>query len=111
MAAASAEGVPSPAAKRVTATAAEGVTAAEVPAGIDGKALLSKLLKQYGFKVAGGQDHLEGKIVRLGHMGYIDFFDVLGALAGFELVLMELGCKLEPGIAVAAAQRAFAKAT
>jgi serine---pyruvate transaminase len=88
---------------------AEGVTAAEVPAGIDGKALLSKLLKQYGFKVAGGQDHLEGKIVRLGHMGYIDFFDVLGALAGFELVLAEMGHKVEPGAAVAAAQRAYAK--
>lgn len=87
---------------------AEGVTAAQVPAGIDGKALLGRLQKQYGFKVAGGQDQLEGKIVRLGHMGYIDFFDVLGALAAFELVLPEFGCKVEPGTAVAAAQRAYA---
>jgi aspartate aminotransferase-like enzyme len=88
---------------------AEGLTAAKVPSGIDGKTLAKKLEKQYGLKVAGGQDNLEGKIIRLGHMGYIDFFDVLAALSGIELVLLEMGVKLQPGAAVAAAQRVFAE--
>src|SRR5262249_34862087 len=70
---------------------ADGLTVVKVPANIDGVTLLNKLHKQYGLKLAGGQDTLKGKIVRLGHMGYIDWFDVLAALSGIELVLQEMG--------------------
>ena len=66
---------------------ADGLTVVKVPAGIDGAVLLTKLEKQYGMKLANGQDTLKGKILRLAHMGYIDQFDVLAALAGVELVL------------------------
>jgi serine---pyruvate transaminase len=83
---------------------ADGLTVVKVPEGVDGLALLSKLEKQYGLKLAGGQDQLKGKIIRLAHMGYIDQFDVLTALAGVELVLLEMGYHLEPGKAIAAAQ-------
>ena len=47
---------------------------------MDGSATLKKLEKQYGFKLADGQDTLKGKIWRLTHMGYTDAFDVLGAV-------------------------------
>jgi aspartate aminotransferase-like enzyme len=86
------------------------LTVGEVPAGIDGTALLTKLEKQYGLKLANGQDTLKGKIIRLGHMGYIDQFDVLAALSGLELALAEMGHPVEPGRAVAAAQRVWAEA-
>jgi aspartate aminotransferase-like enzyme len=86
---------------------ADSLTVAKVPQGIDGVALLSKLEKQYGLKLAGGQDNLKGKIIRLGHMGYIDQFDVLAALAGVELVLLEMGYNLQPGSGVAAAQKVW----
>jgi serine---pyruvate transaminase len=89
---------------------ADGLTVAKVPDGIDGVALLSKLEKQYGLKLAGGQDQLKGKIIRLAHMGYIDQFDVLTGLAGVELVLREMGFLLEPGRGVAAAQKVLADA-
>ncbi|HKB36136.1 MAG TPA: alanine--glyoxylate aminotransferase family protein [Gemmataceae bacterium] len=89
---------------------ASGLTVARVPAGLDGNELLRKLEKQYGLKFAGGQDTLKGKILRLAHMGYCDQFDVLAALAGLELVLLEMGHPVEPGAAVAAAQRVFAAA-
>jgi aspartate aminotransferase-like enzyme len=89
---------------------ATGLTVAKVPAGIDGTVLLGKLEKQYGLKLAGGQDQLKGKIIRLAHMGYIDQFDVLAALAGVELVLREMGHPLEPGSGVAAAQQVWAQA-
>ena len=72
--------------------------------------VLSKLEKQYGLRLAGGQDTLKGKILRLAHMGYIDQFDVLAALSGLELVLLEMGHPLEPGSGVAAAQQALALA-
>ena len=83
---------------------------AKVPANIDGSKLLSKLEKQYGLKLAGGQDSLKGKIIRLAHMGYIDQFDVLTGLAGLELVLLEMGFATEPGHGLAAAQRVLAQA-
>jgi aspartate aminotransferase-like enzyme len=87
----------------------DGLTVAKVPDGIDGVALLLKLEKQYGLKLAGGQDTLKGKIVRLGHMGYIDQFDVLAAISGLELVLLEMRHALEPGAGVAAAQQVLAQ--
>ncbi len=89
---------------------AAGLTVARVPAGIDGNELLKKLEKQYGLKLANGQDTLKGKIIRLSHMGYCDQFDVLAALGGLELVLLEMGFATEPGAAVSAAQRVFAQA-
>jgi aspartate aminotransferase-like enzyme len=89
---------------------ADGLTVVQVPAGIDGVELLTKLEKQYGMKLAGGQDHLKGKIIRLAHMGYIDQFDVLTALAGVELVLLEMGFPAVAGRGVAAAQQVLAEA-
>ena len=88
---------------------ADGLTVAKVPPGIDGIALLSKLEKQYGLRLAGGQDTLKGKIIRLAHMGYTDPFDVLAALSGIELVLLEMGFAVKPGSGVAAAQQVLAE--
>jgi aspartate aminotransferase-like enzyme len=91
------------------AAPAESLTVACVPEGLDGNALVAKLEKQYGVKVAGGQDTLKGKILRIAHMGHIDAFDVLAALSALELVLLEMGHAAEPGAGVAAAQRVFAE--
>lgn len=84
------------------------LTVITVPAGVDGSGTLKKMEKQYGFKLADGQDNMKGKIWRLSHMGYTDAFDVLGALSALELVLIEGGFKLEAGAGVAAFQKAFA---
>jgi aspartate aminotransferase-like enzyme len=88
---------------------ADGLTVITVPSGVDGTAVLSKLEKKYGLKLANGQDTLKGKIWRLAHMGYIDQFEVLSALAGLELVLLEAGYSVEPGVGVAAFQRTLAE--
>ena len=85
------------------------LTVAKMPGSLDSSTLLSKLEKQYGLKLANGQDNLKGKIIRLAHMGYIDQFDILAAIAGIELVLLEMGHAIEPGVGVAAAQRVFAR--
>jgi aspartate aminotransferase-like enzyme len=84
------------------------LTVITVPAGVDGSAALKKLEKQFGYKLADGQDTLKGKIWRLSHMGYTDAFDVLGALSALELVLLESGFKLDAGAGVAAFQRSYA---
>jgi aspartate aminotransferase-like enzyme len=90
---------------------ADGLTVVKVPPGIDGVKLLSQLEKQYGLKLAGGQDSLKGKIIRLAHMGYIDQFDILAGLAGVELVLLEMGYPLELGRGLSAAQQVLARGT
>lgn len=84
------------------------LTVITVPAGIDGSATLKKLEKQYGYKLADGQDSMKGKIWRLSHMGYTDAFEVLGAISALELVLLESGFKMEAGAGVAAFQRQYA---
>lgn len=84
------------------------LTVGEMPPGIDSTVLLGKLEKQYGLKLANGQDNLKGKLIRLAHMGYIDQFDILAALSGLELCLAEMGHPVESGKAVAAAQRVWA---
>jgi aspartate aminotransferase-like enzyme len=87
----------------------DGLTVVRVPDGLDGNALVADLEKKYGIRIAGGQEPLKGKIFRIGHMGYIDQFDVLAALSALEMVLLEMGYSLEPGRGVAAAQRVLAK--
>jgi aspartate aminotransferase-like enzyme len=86
------------------------LTVGEMPPGIDSTALLTKMEKNYGLKLANGQDTLKGKIIRLAHMGYIDQFDIIAAISGLELALAEVGHLVEPGKGVAAAQRVFAEA-
>jgi aspartate aminotransferase-like enzyme len=88
---------------------ADGLTVAKMPPGIDSSAVVEKLDKQYGLRIANGQDTLKGKIIRVAHMGYSDPFDVLAAISGIELVLLELGAEVKPGSGVAAAQQVLAE--
>jgi serine---pyruvate transaminase len=89
---------------------ADGLTVITVPTGFDGTAILSAIEKKHGFKLANGQDDYKGRIWRLAHMGYIDQFDVMGAISALELELLAAGYKMEAGSGVAAAQRALAAA-
>jgi aspartate aminotransferase-like enzyme len=72
-------------------------TAVRVPAGIDGKLLVRRLREDHGIILAGGQGRLEGKIFRIGHIGWIDGLDLLAAIGALEVVLGELGCAVKPG--------------
>lgn len=67
------------------------------------------LKKKYGFSVAGGQDRLKGKIIRIGHMGYMDFGDLIAVIGALELSLQEAGYQVELGRGVAAALKVFAE--
>ena len=58
-----------------------------------------------GITTVGGQGKLKGKIIRIGHLGYMDEVDVIGGLAALEMVLSDLGLDIEPGCAVTAAQQ------
>jgi aspartate aminotransferase-like enzyme len=80
------------------------VTAAVVPAGLDWKAFNGDV-RQRGLVLAGGQGKLTGKIFRLGHLGSVTLDEILGAVSTLEIVSIGHGRQLDPGTAVAAAQR------
>lgn len=82
----------------------DALTAISAPEGIDGQAVYKNLRIQYGITAAGGQDHLKGKIFRISHMGYMDRFDVITAVAAIEMVLKGLGHSVKLGSGVAKAQ-------
>ncbi len=88
-----------------SARPAEGLTAFRVPDGIKDSDIRNPLETRFGITTVGGQDKLKGKIVRVGHMGYMDELDVISGLAALEMVLADLGLDIEPGVAVTAAQR------
>ena len=78
-------------------------TAVKAPPGIDGGAIV-KGFRQRGITIAGGQGTMKGKIFRISHMGYVDGFDVLTALAALDLVLSDLGYPVKLGEAARAAE-------
>jgi aspartate aminotransferase-like enzyme len=83
------------------------VTAVRSPDGIDARDVVKALRDRFGITIAGGQGDLLGKIVRLGHIGWFDVFDITTMLAALELVLAEQGADIERGVAVTAALEAF----
>ena len=85
------------------------LTAVKVPEGIDGGAVTKRLRDTYGVTVAGGQDHLKGKIFRLAHLGYFDTFDVIVGLSATEMTMKDLGAPVALGKGVAAAEEILAR--
>jgi len=58
------------------------LTAIAVPDGLDGQKWREKLEVEHGLILMGGQDQLKGRVLRIGHMGYIRDEDLLAAMAG-----------------------------
>lgn len=89
--------------KLLSKSPSNSATGVYVPEGINADDLRKQLLK-IGFRVAGGQDHLKGKIFRIAHMGYFDIMDMLQLIAGLEIALNKMGYKVELGKGVKKAQ-------
>jgi aspartate aminotransferase-like enzyme len=84
---------------------------AVAPDGIDAEVLRKKVKERFDILLAGGQDHLKGKVFRIGHLGFVCDRDVLTAVAAIEATLQELGLhKGSTGAGVAAAAAALAGA-
>ena len=87
----------------------DALTVVSAPDGVDGQAVYKNLREHYGITAAGGQDHLKGKIFRISHMGYIDTFEVIQALAATEMVLKGLGYPIKLGAGVGKAEELLCK--
>ena len=79
------------------------VTAVVAPPGVDGQKVVKILRDKHHLTIAGGQDQAKGKIFRIAHLGYVDKFDIIMAVAAVEMTLKELGYAVEMGKGVRAA--------
>lgn len=83
---------------------------AVAPEGVDAEQIRAIMKKKFDIALAGGQDHLKGKIFRIGHLGFVSDRDILSAIASMESALRELGYEgFTPGAGAAAAARVFAQ--
>ena len=59
--------------------------------GIDAEEFRKIIKNNYDILLAGGQDHLKGKIFRVGHLGYITDRDIITVVSAISNTLLELG--------------------
>jgi alanine-glyoxylate transaminase / serine-glyoxylate transaminase / serine-pyruvate transaminase len=85
------------------------VTAVMVPEGIDAAAVIARAYTRYNLSLGAGLSKVAGKLFRIGHVGDLNELMLLGAIAGSEMAMMDLGIKIEPGSGVAAAQTYWRK--
>jgi aspartate aminotransferase-like enzyme len=86
------------------------VTAVKAPAGMDSGAIVKGFRERFGAIIANGQGTMKGQIFRMAHLGYFDFADMFGIIAGLELILRANGREVELGKGVAAVERVYEKA-
>lgn len=65
--------------------------------------------REFNLILAGGQSKLQGKVFRIGHMGYCSPMDVLQVISLIELGLIRIGKKVELGVATKVAQETYLK--
>lgn len=73
----------------------DSVTAMLLPSHIDGQKLRTHLESKYFLTVMGGQDQLKGRILRLGHMGYITDNDLHESTLRIAQGLVDFGIQLD----------------
>jgi aspartate aminotransferase-like enzyme len=80
------------------------LTAVKVPEGIPGGKLKNLFFEKFGITVAGGQDQVKGKIIRIAHLGYYERLDMVMVISALEMLLKEMGYTFELGAGVKAAE-------
>ena len=62
--------------------------------------LLNLIKTKYKAELSGGQGSLKGKILRVGHLGFVDPLDMVSALTAIEYALKDLGSSHSLGCGV-----------
>jgi aspartate aminotransferase-like enzyme len=88
---------------------AAALTAIQSPGGIDSGAVVKEFRDRFGAVVANGQGEMKGKLFRIAHLGYYDYFDTIGIVGALEQIVASVSRQpVEYGAAVRAAQEAYA---
>jgi alanine-glyoxylate transaminase/serine-glyoxylate transaminase/serine-pyruvate transaminase len=79
------------------------VSAVMVPAGINGADVIDVAFRRYDLALGAGLARMAGKLFRIGHLGDLNELMLLGAIAGSEMAMRDVGIRVTPGSGVAAA--------
>ena len=80
------------------------VSAIVVPEGINGAHVIDVAFRRYNLALGAGLSKVAGKVFRIGHMGDLNELMLMGALAGIEMAMQDVGIKIEPGSGIAGAE-------
>ncbi|CAL5428035.1 unnamed protein product [Camellia sinensis] len=79
------------------------VTAVVVPPYIDSSEIVKRGWQRYNLSLGLGLNKVAGKVFRIGHLGNLNELQLLGCLAGVEMVLKDVGYPVKLGSGVGAA--------
>jgi len=66
------------------------ITAVE-PENVDAENIRKAMKTDFDILLAGGQDHLKGKIFRIGHLGFVNERDIISVISALESTLDKMG--------------------
>ena len=66
------------------------ITAVE-PENVDAENIRKAMKADFDILLAGGQDHLKGKIFRIGHLGFVNERDIISVISALECTLDKMG--------------------
>ena len=61
------------------------------PENIDAESIRKAIKNDFDILLAGGQDHLKGKIFRIGHLGFVNNRDIISVISALESTLNKMG--------------------
>jgi alanine-glyoxylate transaminase/serine-glyoxylate transaminase/serine-pyruvate transaminase len=79
------------------------VSAIVVPEGINAAHVIDVAFRRYNLALGAGLSKVAGKVFRIGHLGDLNELMLMGAIAGSEMAMLDVGIKVTPGSGVAAA--------
>lgn len=88
--------------------ASHALTAIKIPRSVGAKRVAGILKDRYQVTYARGQGVLAEDVIRFGHLGFVDRFDILAGLAALEFALHDAGHKLTLGQGLGAAMKILA---
>jgi alanine-glyoxylate transaminase/serine-glyoxylate transaminase/serine-pyruvate transaminase len=80
------------------------LTAVVMPAGVDSDEFIRHAYRRLDLSLGVGLGAVKGRVFRIGHLGSLNEMELLGGLAGVEMMLRDFGVRVPLGAGVAAAQ-------
>jgi alanine-glyoxylate transaminase / serine-glyoxylate transaminase / serine-pyruvate transaminase len=81
------------------------VSAILVPEGINAAHVIDVAFRRYNLALGAGLSKVAGKVFRIGHLGDLNELMLMGAIAGAEMAMLDVGVKVVAGSGVAAASQ------
>ena len=79
------------------------VSAVMVPEGFNGAHVIDVAFRRYNLALGAGLSKVAGKLFRIGHLGDLNELMLMGAIAGAEMAMLDVGIKVPPGSGAGAA--------